>query len=166
MSEISFDGVTADDFEDFETSGYTTEDALDISSNLLRDAVPCLDSIYPTLSPSKKDLVKFAIFEMSKYLKMEYANFKRVAGPFQSESFGSYSYSKMGSSANSGNSGVPGFDRAVSILGEMCPTSQDPNKASAKYEEVFSSSYPEFIEGIEGSPNDFPNVWIWREACH
>jgi hypothetical protein len=69
--------------------------------------------------PMQADLAKYAILSMADYIVLNQPNAQVLAGPFQSESLGSYSYSKMAKTAASGGeTGVAWFDLAVDQIGQ------------------------------------------------
>lgn len=168
MSEPVFDGISSFDLEEFERTGYSDLDALGMSRALLVDAIPCLNSIYPDLTDAQKSLVKYAILEMAKYIKIEFQSFDTALSPFQSETIGSWSYSKASASVKSGQaSGVPGFDRAVSLLGGLCSVDGD-GIASVTSERVFQPGIDSYLSDRLRKSNMSPQhdffytVYPWR----
>lgn len=147
-NESYLDWVTVENFRDFEDSGYTDEEILGMAQLLIEKAIPCLPKIQGKLSGPEKDLIKNAIFEMARYLKNEESNFDQATSPFQSETLGSYSYSKLLSRVkDSKDTGVPAFDRAVDMLSDLCLESVDEfgNTVSGMFtvssERVFQPGY-------------------------
>lgn len=145
-----FDELTVDHLQEFDDHGYTEEEALDMSKGLLTLAVPCLERI-ENLSVSDKAIIKSAVFEMAKYIMVDYLNFEAATSPFQSETIGSYTYSKMMHSVKTQTStGVPGFDRAVSYFEDLCASlfgGDGINQATS--EQVFKPGFDNFLEGRE-----------------
>lgn len=164
MSEPSYiEGVDVNTFTSFEVEGYTDEEALVLAQGLLERAVPCLATIYPTLSAAERMVAKFAVLEMAKYIKIDYYHFERATSPFQSETIGSYTYNKMARSIQtSTETGVPGFDRAVSDLGALCEMAGDGG-SGATSEQVFKPGYTSFIErrehGVQPVSPRIPYTW-------
>lgn len=152
MSSGSFmDGITPFALNEFEEAGYSDEDVLALAEGLLLDAIPCLNSVYPNFTESQKTTIKFAVLEMAKYIKIDYFNFERATSPFQSETIGSYSYSKMAANIKKReDTGVPGFDRAVAQFAGLCSIDSEGGGASTTSEQVFKPGYGEFIERREG----------------
>lgn len=142
------DWVTVANFQDFEDNGYTDEELLGMAQLLIIDAIPCIDTLQHKMNSLEKDLIKNAIFEMAKYLKLEESNFSQSTSPFQSESIGSYSYHKMLTRVkDSKDTGVPAFDRAVDRFGDLCLETTDDrgNTVSGMFtvssERVFQPGY-------------------------
>lgn len=138
--------VTVESLHAFEDSGYTDDDLMAYAQLLMEEAVPCLPALAPTLKSPHTVLLRAAIIEMVSYLKLEESNFNQSTSPFQSETIGSYSYSKMSSRIReSGDTGVPAFDRAARILGDLCaaidPDSSANFVAHASSEQVFSPGF-------------------------
>lgn len=144
MSENYIEGISAIELERFEAEGYTDEDALGLSQSLIEDAIPCLSQVYNTLSARDKKLVQFAVLEMAKFIKIDYFNFERSTSPFQSETIGSYTYNKMVRSVSQRtDTGVPGFDRAVARLADMCGQLDETGGGvfAASSEQVFAPGF-------------------------
>ena len=122
MSEpIKIDGIGVEDLQNFDVEGYSDEDALVLSEGLLREALPCLDTIYPTFTAAQKTTIKFAVLEMARHLQIEAHNLDHTSSAMQSESLGSYSYSKAQRSVREGEAtSVPAFDRAVGQFAHLC----------------------------------------------
>lgn len=146
MSEIFFDGVDPISLQSFEEEGYSDEDALDLAQSLLMEAIPCLGSVYEAFNTAQRKIVKYAVLEMAKYIKIDYFNFERSTSPFQSETIGSYTYSKMANSVRSSSAtGVPGFDRAVAQFSHLCELDGQTGGAfSSSSEQVFTPGFGNF----------------------
>ena len=135
--------VTEFTLQNFEENGYSDADALDLASGLLMDAIPCLETIYPTLPSYDQKAAEFAILEMAKYIKIDYFHFERSTSPFASETIGSYSYNKILSNVqNRQSTGVPAFDRAVAKLSGKCTDAAGITSVSS--EQVFTDGYGNF----------------------
>lgn len=163
MSEdpLIIEGVDVDTFQNFEEDGYSDEEALALSQGLLEGAIPCLKSLYSGLSDYQKMIVKFAVMEMAKYLKLHYEDFSKVTSPFQSESIANYSYSKMAASIKAKeNTGVPAFDRAVDVIGELCSAEGGTGEFQVVSETVFQPGYGNFIRRREGRPYNPWSGWV------
>ena len=170
MSEPIIGGLDPEALDDFESEGYSNEDALELASGLLYAAIPCLASIESTLTPAQSKIAKFAVLEMAKYIKIEFSAFDSALSPFQSETIGSWSYSKAASAVSAQQStGVPGFDRAVELLGGLC-SADGGSVASVTSEQVFKPGF-EFYERkrMEQSgviPRPYPPTYVvypWRD---
>lgn len=155
MSEnpVSIEGISTEDLHRLEDEGYSDDEALVLSEGLLRDAIPCLDSIYPSFTDSQKATIKFAVLEMSIVLKSSFYNLEESNSPFSSESIGSYSYSKAQKQVQQNEStGVPAFDRAVDQFAYLCNV--DGGMISSKSEKVFQPGFHNFLrerqQGIRG----------------
>lgn len=165
MSEPSFiEGVDVETLLAFEEEGYSDEDALALAQGLLVSAVPCLQTIYTDLPSETKTATKYAVLEMAKFIKTDYFNFERATSPFQSETIGSYTYNKMSSAIRKGEqTGVPGFDRAVDLLGPLCELETSGGAIThSTSEKVFKPGYDDFIaeRGTVGYSTDL-TTWWW-----
>ena len=138
--------ITPEELDDFRENGYSDQDALDLAQGLLEQAIPCLGDIADSLKDWQKTLVKSAILEMAYYLQLEKQNFEGATSPFQSETQGSYSYSKMSVAVrNKTGTGVANFDRAVDTLASMCDITDDSNGMFAvSSEQVFKSGFDSY----------------------
>lgn len=141
--EMYIDGIDVEDLAEFEEEGYSEEDAITLGKGLLLRAIPCLPTIYDSLDEAELLLIKYAILEMAKYLRIEYSNFERATSPFQSETIGSYSYSRLMRSVQAGEeTGVPQFDRAVALIGPKCYAEDGSDDvAFATSEQVFQEGF-------------------------
>ena len=164
MADLIIDGVDADSLQNFEEEGYSDEDALALAQGLLEQAVPCLATMFATLSAADKSVVKFAVLEMAKFIKIDFFNFERATSPFQSETIGSYSYNKMARNvSNSESTGVPGFDRAVTKLSPMCSVdSTSSGLGAGSSEQVFKPGYGDYRASREGTRNNEHYGWGWK----
>ena len=148
MDELALDGVGPYEFTQFEEQGYSDEDALDLAQGLLMEAIPCLGTIYPAFSEAQRKTIKFAVLEMAKYIKIDYFNFERSTSPFQSETIGSYTYSKAAQSVRNGAStGIPAFDRATSQFAELC--NADSGAFYSSSEQVIRPGFDAYRESRE-----------------
>jgi len=85
-------------------------------ATLLFKIATCLNQ-FPD-DPTQAQLAGYAIKAMADYAVLNQPYAQAAASPFQSETLGSYSYSKMASSASKGEkTGVMWFDLAVDQLG-------------------------------------------------
>lgn len=86
-------------------------------ATLLFKIATCLNQ-FPD-DPTEAQLAGYAIKAMADHAVLNQPNAQAMASPFQSETLGSYSYSKMASSASKGEkTGVMWFDIAVDQLGQ------------------------------------------------
>lgn len=160
MSELFTEDLFPEDLDTFDSSGYSNADALMLAESLLEDAIPCIETILPTLNAKDKLLAKFAVLEMAKFIQVDFLNFDRATSPFQSETVGSYSYSKMVRAVREGDAtNVPGFDRAVSKLAALCENT-DSGAFSSSSEVVFQPGYDNFINRRERGQVASGYVWL------
>lgn len=160
---LHLDGLTVGEFEDFESDGYSSEDALELAKGLLEDAIPCLDRLYPTFNNAQTKAIKYAVYEMAKYIKVDHFNFEDATSPFQSETVGSYTYSKVSASVrNREDTGVPAFDRAVEMFAHFCIDVDDTYSSSTSSEQVFKHGYGEFLGSMymDGKPLYPRGRWV------
>ena len=164
MLEDGFEiaGVTSEDLEQFENEGYSDEDALELAKGLLIEAVPCLSSIYNNLSTYHQKMAKYAVLEMAHYLKLEFSNFAQSTSPFQSETIGSYTYSRLAQSVrDKQGTGVHNFDRAVDTLSDLCvDANSGSGSAASTSEQVFKPGFENGNPTITSEPN-----W-WSVGAH
>lgn len=165
MTDSFMDGITPDVLQTFEDEGYSDEEVLLLAQGLLLEAIPCLNSIYEKFTDAQKLTIKFAVLEMAKYIKIDYFNFDRATSPFQSETIGSYTYSKMANNVRLNvHTGVPGFDRAVTQFAGLCDVDGGIGAAQTTSEQVFKPGYDRFIHAREslGHNDHYPNLpTIW-----
>lgn len=156
-SESFIGGIEPVDLESFENEGYSEQDALDLAQGLLLVAIPCLETIYEKFSVIQKKTIRFAVLEMAKYIKVDFDNFDRATSPFQSETIGSYSYSKMAASIRSGSAtGVPAFDRAVEQFASMCDLGGLDGGTYVSSEMVFKPGFDRYLQEKEAYAYDVP----------
>lgn len=92
-------------------------------ATLLFKIATCLNQ-FPD-DPTEAELAGYAIKAMADYAVLNQPYAQAAASPFQSETLGSYSYSKMASSASKGEkTGVMWFDIAVDQIGQ-CDKNDD-----------------------------------------
>jgi hypothetical protein len=104
----NFTGRASSSFGDFATEALT-------QATLLFYLATDLDN-YPT-DINLANLAKYGILDMADSLYLSQPYKESTASPFQSETIGSYSYSRLTSSVKKGNAtGVTWFDLAVSKL--------------------------------------------------
>lgn len=162
MDELVLDGVGPYEFTQFEEQGYSDEDALDLAQGLLMEAIPCLGTIYSAFSEAQRKTIKFAVLEMAKYIKIDYFNFERSTSPFQSETIGSYTYSKAAQSVRNGAStGIPAFDRAVSQFAELC--NADSGAFYSSSEQVIRPGFDNYRDSRERIHAPTP-LWIQPDS--
>ena len=168
MTDATF-GIVPYDLVNFEQDGYSDEDALEMATSLLKEAVPCLAEKEGDLTDTQRKLVRFGILEMAKYIKIEFSAFDSALSPFQSETIGSWSYSKAASAVSAQQStGVPGFDRAVELLGGLC-SADGGSIASVTSEQVFKPGFEYYerkrMEQSGVIPRPYPPTYVvypWR----
>lgn len=155
-------GITEFTLQMFEESGYTDADVLNMSKVLLAKAIPCLDTLYPTLPTEEQESINFAVLEMASFLKVDHTNFDAITSPFSSETIGSYTYHKMNDATTAINrgmaTGVPAFDRAVSIYAPMCGADSG-TAMEATSEQVFKPGFEEFLHSRE-----YGNSYHWKNG--
>lgn len=157
-SENFIEGIEPSDLNSFEEEGYSDQDSLDLAQGLLVVAIPCLNTIYDKLTAIEKKTIRFAVLEMAKFIKIDFDNFERSTSPFQSETIGSYSYSKMMSSVKRGDdTGVPAFDRAVSQFASLCAVDGLDGGAYISSEQVIKPGYDRYIHEREEHSYEYPH---------
>jgi hypothetical protein len=104
----TFTGRSSSSFGDYATEALTQATLLLVLATGLSD--------YPT-DPNMAQLAKYGILDMADSIYLSQPYKETTSSPFQSESIGSYSYSKMTKSVKRGQStGVTWFDLAVGKL--------------------------------------------------
>jgi hypothetical protein len=124
---MSFKTYSRQDLADFTgrplvsfPEGYITNSALP-QALLLFKIGTCLADV-AQLSPEKQQLVDFGILSMTDAIHLSAPYQTALASPFQSESIGSYSYSRVAQAVQQGlPTGVTWFDLAVGEL-TVCAT--------------------------------------------
>ncbi len=164
--------LTVPDVEDLANFSGRDESSYEIfaeealkQATLLFELSSCLDSL-PSFGSPDYELCRNAILEMADKLYLGQLYAKAKASPFQSETIGSYSYSKAAQLISSGlPTGLLWFDMAIQKLGvcEHLPSIQYSSTSIFENDGVYvTPAGDKFLPGPEGKNKDVFDATISR----
>lgn len=136
---VNFTGRTSSAFQ----QSYVETSAIPQAVLLFKLATCITDP--DALTADERLLVDYAILAMADALQLEAKNRLAASTPFNSESLGSYSYSKTAQAIQRGDeTGIMWFDQAVSSIGQCDSSDGDFQRGGIEVSEsdgVFTSGY-------------------------